>query len=180
MIANQQPRLDGKVRDLLQEDEEVLVSVFGVRGFSKPTERRLKFFGFYFIGAAINLILADRIYFGLTRQRLLLLELTSRYLWYVDETEVDPSKVTVTEVSESRMYHVIDFLHDREDCPAENYRVLFPKWHTSFENNGDRARQLIDRLRQSSDANFPDAAAALVQTVIRQRDEQSQRTSESI
>ncbi|MEM8910758.1 MAG: hypothetical protein AAGC97_03235 [Planctomycetota bacterium] len=173
MIADQQPRLDQKLQEFLGPNEDVLVTAFGLRCFSKPTEDNLRVFG----GAWLSLLMADRVYCVLTTDRLILMELTSRYLVYVEKTELAPSKIIVGEALSSPIYTRLDFAHLPEDQPADEYRIRFPRRHTSFEDNSARADRLIDLLRRSSMEHFPDAARAVMDLVHDSRREQGKKRS---
>ncbi|MEM9366848.1 MAG: hypothetical protein AAGD07_12715 [Planctomycetota bacterium] len=177
MIADQQSRLDKLLEETLEPDEEIIGTAFGLRCFSRIAERRLKLFGFYFGGAWLNLILADRVYFAMTTNRLILLELTPRYLRYEAKSEVNASRVVVQEANSAGMYTLLDFVHLPEDLPAEEFRIRFPRMHTSFRENGKRADRLIAHLRDESEESVCDAMRAVVSLVQESRDVQDKKTT---
>ncbi|MEM6364489.1 MAG: hypothetical protein AAF539_12970 [Planctomycetota bacterium] len=149
MIPSAQSSLDSKVRGCLTDGEEVFAKAFGLHGYPKSTERQMKLWGLYFIGAFLNLALSDRIYFVLTSRRLLMLEVSPKYARHLGTAEIESRGIVVTEVSSWGPYVLLEFLYQRGDHAAEEYRIRFPKWQTAFKRNADNAKKLIDCLQVS-------------------------------
>lgn len=147
VFVNVDKRLEKALSGLLEPGEFVVGAAFGMHTFSKETARKILIGGLYFFGLLCLSMFSDRVFLVITNRRILVVQLTTKYLYRRGQFFLSLQSVRNFEYERKSIYHMLQFHAD-----GKLYRFAIPNFAVHSQNNGDRALAIANELHRLANA----------------------------